>query len=97
MFRSLSKSSTGYKVIAGKNSLSYSRLRGLLLQAFLLYVEDIRRIGTHSLRSGTTNAVARAVVPDRLFKRLGRWRSENVKDGYIYVEDSLEERLRVTR
>ena len=34
-------------------------------------------------------------VPDRLFKRHGRWRSENAKDGN--VEDSLEERLRVSR
>ena len=77
----LSKSSTGYKVIAGKNSLSYSRLRGLLLQAFVPYVEDIRIIGTHSIRSGTTNAVARAVVPNRPFLRVsedGVWRTSKM-------------------
>ena len=34
-------------------------------------------------------------VPDRLFKRHGRWRSENAKDGY--VGDSIEKRLSVTK
>ena len=95
LFRGLSKSAKGYKVRAAKNSLSYSRMRELLLEAFAPYVEDTSRIGTHSLRAGGATAAARAGVPDRLFKRHGRWRSENAKDGY--VEDSLEERLRVSR
>ena len=60
-----------------------------------IYVEDISRIGTHSLRSGGAKTAARAGVPDRLFQCHGRWRSENVKDGY--VEDSLQERLRVAK
>ena len=64
-------------------------------EAFAPHVENISRIGIHSLRSEGATAAARAGVPDRLFQRHGRWRSENVKDGY--VEDSLEERLRVTR
>ena len=42
----------------------------------------------HSLRAGGATA---AGVPDRIFKRYGRWKSENVKDGY--VKDSLEKRL----
>ena len=67
-------------------------MRELLLEAFAPYVEDISRIGTHSLRAGGATAAARVGVRERLFKHHGRWRSENAKDGY--VEDSLEERLR---
>ena len=34
-------------------------------------------------------------VPDRLFKRHGRWRSENAKDGY--VKDSFNDLLFVSK
>ena len=34
-------------------------------------------------------------VPDRLFKRHGRWASESAKDGY--VQDSLSSRLSVPK
>ena len=33
-------------------------------------------------------------IPDRLFKRQGRWTSENAKDGYI--KDALESRLAIS-
>ena len=39
--------------------------------------------GLHSLRSGGATAAAIMGVPDRLFKKHGRWKSEQVKDGYI--------------
>jgi len=53
---------------------------------------DANLFGIHSLRGAT--AAANAGVPDtgRLFKRYGRWRSENAKDGY--VKDNLEARLK---
>ena len=51
--------------------------------------------GLHSLRAGGTSAAANAGVSDRLFKRHGRWRSDNAKDGYI--EDSMQSRLSVTQ
>ena len=41
----------------------------------------------HSLRVGSAKAAAGVGVPDRVFKRHGRWKSDNTKDGY--VEDSL--------
>jgi len=37
------------------------------------------------LRSGGVTATANAGVSDRLFKRHGRWKSENANDGYIKV------------
>jgi len=51
--------------------------------------------GLHSLRAGGATKAANAGVPDRLFKRHGRWKSENAKDGYI--DDSVEHRLSVTK
>ena len=41
------------------------------------------RFEIHSLRAGGASAAANVNVPDHPFKRHGRWRSENVKDGYI--------------
>ena len=49
----------------------------------------------HSLRAGGATAAANAGVSDRLFKRHGRWQSENAKDGY--VKDNLEARLKVSK
>ena len=49
----------------------------------------------HSLRAGGATAAAAAGVPDRVFKRHGRWKSKTAKDGYI--KDSLHKRLLVTQ
>ena len=56
---------------------------------------DPKLYGMHSLRAGGATAAANAGVPDRLFKRHGRWKSESAKDGY--VKDSLESRLTVSK
>ena len=81
LFCQLSKTKCGYK--PRSKGLSYSRLRELVLEAFKDIVPDISAIGTHSLRSGGATAAANAGVPDRLFKRHGRWASESAKDGYV--------------
>ena len=47
---------------------------------------DPKQFRLHSLRAG---------VPDRLFKRHGRWKSESAKDGYI--EDSVAARMVVSK
>ena len=52
---------------------------------------DTTKFGLH----GGASAAANAGVPDRWFKRHGRWRSGNAKDGYI--KDSLENRLSVSK
>ena len=93
LFCQLSKTKSGYK--PRSKGLSYSRLRELVLEAFKDIVPDISAIGTHSLRSGGATAAANAGVPDRLFKRHGRWASESAKDGY--VQDSLSSRLSVSK
>ena len=55
---------------------------------------DASQFGLHSLQAGGATTAANAGVPDRLFKRHGRWRSEAAKDGY--VKDSREALLSVT-
>ncbi|CAH3141243.1 unnamed protein product [Porites lobata] len=93
LFCQLSKTKCGYK--PRSKGLSYSRLRELVLEAFKDIFPDISAIGTHSLRSGGATAAANAGVPDRLFKRHGRWASESAKDGD--VQDSLSSRLSVSK
>ena len=71
-------------------------MRELVLEKLSALGLDTKQFGLHSLRSGGgASAAANAGVPDRMFKRHGRWRSENAKDGY--VKDSLEERLSVSQ
>ena len=56
---------------------------------------DPKQYGLHSLRAGGATAAANAGVPDRLFKRHGRWRSETAKDGY--VQDATASRMAVSK
>ena len=49
----------------------------------------------HSLRAGGATAAANAKVPDRMFKRHSRWKSENAKDGY--VKNDVRSRLEVAK
>ena len=70
-------------------------MRELLLEKLEAIGLNPKLYGLHSLRAGGATAAANAGVPDRLFKRHGRWRSENAKDGY--VKDSLANRLSVTK
>ena len=57
-----------------------------MLEAFKDIVTDISAIVTAATDAG---------VPDRLFKRHGRWASESAKDGS--VQDSLSSRLSVSK
>ena len=56
--------------------VSYSRMREIVLQAFveLGYQNNLLRL--HSLRAGGASAAANAGVSDRLFKRHGRWKTD---------------------
>ena len=54
--------------------------------------------GLHSLRSGGITCAVRNSsnsIPERLLKIHGRWKSDSAKD--MYVEESLENRLQVTK
>ena len=55
---------------------------------------DKTQFSLHGLRAGGATDSARSGVADRLFKKHGRWKSENWKDRY--VKESLTDRLKVT-
>ena len=76
-------------------SISYTCLREQFKKKLKELGYNPDEFGLHSLRAGGATAAANAGVPDRNFKRHGRWKSENAKDGY--VEDSLESRLGVSK
>ena len=94
LFRQVTKMKRG-EYLRDYGAISYTTLREQFKakMKYLGYQAD--KFGIHSLRAGGASAAANADVPDRLFKRHGRWRSENAKDGYI--EDSLEKRLSITK
>ena len=93
LFRGITKTKNGESLRAS-GSLTYSRLRELLRAKLAQLGYNPNEFGVHSLRAGGATKAANAGVPDRLFKRHGRWKSEAAKDGYI--EDSVENRLEVT-
>lgn len=94
LFRGLSSTKEGYRLRAS-GGISYTRVRELVLEKIAAIGLDPKQFGLHSLRSGGASAAANAGVPDRWFKRHGRWRSENAKDGY--VKDKLVDRLSVSK
>lgn len=73
----------GYKIRSGNRPMSYTTLRELFMEAFKPRVDDISRFCLHSLRPGGATAAAKNGIGDRLFKRHGRWVSENAKDEYV--------------
>ena len=61
----------------------YTRIRELLLEASTQAGLEKAKFGLHSLRSGGVSEAAHNRIPQRLFKALGRWKSDIAKDGYI--------------
>ena len=94
LFKAITKTKAGEK-LRKSGTVSYTRVRELILRRFQELGYDPERFGLHSFRSGGATLAANAGIPDRLFKRHGRWRSENAKDGY--VKDSLLARLEVMK
>ena len=62
----------------GSVPLSYTRAREIVLSAFDSIGLAKQDYGLHSL-----TGLEVLPVPDRLFKRRGRWKSDKAKDGYI--------------
>ena len=94
LFRGITRTKQGERLRAS-GALSYTRMRELFLKKLSELGYDPKQFGLHSLRAGGATAAANAGVPDRLFKRHGRWRSETAKDGY--VEDSPASRMAVSK
>ena len=94
LFRPICKANKSEK-LRESGCISYSCLRDLFKKKLKDLGYNPDEFGLHSLRAGGATAAANSGVPDRLFKRHGRWKSEGAKDGY--VEDSMDHRLEVTK
>uniref|UniRef100_A0A1X7USH4 Tyr recombinase domain-containing protein n=1 Tax=Amphimedon queenslandica TaxID=400682 RepID=A0A1X7USH4_AMPQE len=95
LFRPLVHTKNG-ESLRPTGSISYTRLREIVMDKLKNLGYDPNRYGLHSFRAGGATAAANAPgLKDRLFKRHGRWKSESAKDGY--VKDSEERRLEVSK
>ena len=95
IFRAVSTTKNGSKLRSINKPLSYTRTREQILQAIKQIGLDEKLYGTHSLRAGGATFTANAGIPDRLFKKHGRWMSDKSKD--IYVQENLDTLLSVTK
>ena len=75
--------------------LTYSTARSLMLSALVGLGYDGSLFGTHSLRAGGATAAANNSIPDRLFRKHGRWRSDRSKDRYVH--EDVRQKLRVSQ
>uniref|UniRef100_A0A1X7T2P2 Tyr recombinase domain-containing protein n=1 Tax=Amphimedon queenslandica TaxID=400682 RepID=A0A1X7T2P2_AMPQE len=80
LFRAIVKTKEGEK-LRTSGSISYTRVREILLEKLRSLGYEPSEFGTHSFRAGGATTAANQGVPDRLFKRHGRWKSETAKDG----------------
>jgi len=94
IFRPLQRTKNG-ESLRESGWISDTCLRDLCNKKIAALGFPAHEFGLHSLRVGGATAAANAKVPDRLFKRHGRWKSENAKDGY--VKDSLDSKLEVSK
>ena len=85
----------GHKLKNVQKPISYTTARSDVLDAIQSIGLNRKLFGLHSLRRGGATEAANREVPDRLFKKHGRWKSDNAKDGY--VSEDLETRLSVSR
>ena len=85
---------TRSKEMIRSQGISYTSAYELVKDA-LRGLADVSKFSLHSLGAGGATSSANARIPDRLFKRHGRWASENAKDDY--VKDYFNSRLLVTR
>ena len=94
IFRAISKGKKS--LLHRKNKpISYTTIRQNLLKVIKAVGLNWKDYGLHSLRVGGASLAANKGIPDRLFKRYGRWKSDRAKDGY--VEDNLKMLLSVSK
>ena len=94
LFRPICKTARP-EMLRGSGNISYTCLGESFRKKLKELGYNPDNFGLHSLRAGGATAAANNGIPDRLFKRHRRWKSDNAKDGY--VEDLMEHRMEVTR
>ena len=66
--------------------ISYTTIRQNLSKVIKAVGLNWKDYGLHSLRAGAASLAANKGIPDRFFKRHGRWKFIRVKDGYVEVD-----------
>lgn len=90
------RSNSSYTLRDGK--ISYTSCREILRDSLKQLGFNLEDYGVHSLRSGGITSVVHNScnsVSESLLKVHGRWKTDAVKD--MYVEESLDNRLQVTK
>ena len=85
LFRAIQSTKKG-ECLQDAGRISYSCLRDRFRKNLANLGFSPNEFGLHSLRAGGATAAANAKVPDRMFKRHGRWKSENAK---VYTEHEI--------
>ena len=93
-FRALFKTKNKVGLRNKVRTLSYTRVRELIVHRLREVIPVELNIGVHSLRASGVSAAVKAGVDRRVYKKHGRWRSDAV-DGYI--KDSIESKLVVSK
>ena len=88
------KKSRCYQLRKNNKPLSYTHMRAIVIDAFERINLPESKFGLYSLRASGATAAANSSVPNKLFKRHGRWRSDRAKDGY--VKDNVKALLSVS-
>ena len=83
IFRQIYHSKQGFKLKDLEKSISYTTVRDILLTNLKNIGLGKTQFDLHSLRSGGATAAANFRTNDRLFQKHERWKSENVKNGYV--------------
>ena len=95
IFRGIEHTKNGQRLRKIDKPLSYTTVRGHVLDLLANICLDPKKFGLRSLLSGGASAAANLGVNDRLFKKHGRWKSDKVKDSYAY--EDIESKLSVSR
>ena len=95
IFRGIENSKNGQKLRKIDKPLSYTTVRGQVLDFLANIGLDPKKFGLHGLRSGRASAAANFGVNDRLFKKHGSWKSDKVKESY--VQEDIESKLSALR
>ena len=84
IFRQVCHSKQDFKLKDMDKPIRYTTVREILLTNFKNIGLDKKQFGLHSLRPEGPTAAADFGIKEMLFQKRGRWRSENVKKGYVH-------------
>ena len=86
IFRGIENTKNGQNLRKIDKPLSYTTVRGHVLDLVANIGLDTKKFGLHSLPSDGASAAANLGVNDRLFKNHDKWKSNKVKDSYVHED-----------